>query len=57
MPLFCVLGLINSNTKSSCLARGPRTGGCPAGGRDSWRCPERRRQIKALQRGNSTWLC
>lgn len=57
MPLFCVLGLINSNTKSSCLACGPRTGGRPAGGRDRGMCPERRKQIKALQRGNANWLC
>lgn len=31
---FCALGLINSNAKSSCLACGPRTGGCPCWGWD-----------------------
>lgn len=31
---FCALGLINSNAKSSCLACGPRTGGCPWQGWD-----------------------
>lgn len=31
---FCALGLINSNAKSSCLACGPRKGGCPWRGWD-----------------------